>query len=143
MIELAQQMTHEDRIQRVCQVADEKFRYGADWVTFYREVLGRHGLVEQLFPRTEQKVNFQQTAAFAEIQQMLARLRERDRAPRQPRERTRVLTIRMPYSLHEALRHEAHERKTSLNKLCISKLLQVIDGELVPSQFERRDTERL
>ena len=139
MIELAQQMTHEDRIQRVCQVADEKFRYGADWVTFYREVLGRHGLVEQLFPRTEQKVNFQQTAAFAEIQQMLARLRARDRGQLQSQERTCVITIRLPQSLHEALRHEAHYHKTSLNKLCISKLLQAIDGVLVPSDFEQYD----
>ena len=137
------QTTHEDRIRRVRQMADAKYRCEPDWVAFYHEVLGADGIIDQLFPETEQKARFQQTAAFAEIQQMLARLRERDRAPRQPRERTRVLTIRMPYSLHEALRHEAHERKTSLNKLCISKLLQVIDGELVPSQFERRDTERL
>jgi len=34
--------------------------------------------------------------------------------------------------LHESLRHEAHERHTSMNKLCISKLLQIVDRELVP-----------
>ena len=40
---------------------------------------------------------------------------------------------RLPKSLHESLRHEAHERKTSMNQLCISKLLQIIDEKLVPN----------
>jgi hypothetical protein len=45
-----------------------------------------------------------------------------------------VITVRLPKSLHESLRAEAHDRHTSMNKLCISKLLQVVDGELVPSE---------
>jgi hypothetical protein len=52
-----------------------------------------------------------------------------------------VITVRLPKSLHEALRHEAHNHKTSMNKLCISKLLQVIADDLVPSDLERRETE--
>ena len=32
---------------------------------------------------------------------------------------------------HPTLRAEAHDRKTSMNQLCISKLLQVIDAEMV------------
>jgi len=32
---------------------------------------------------------------------------------------------------YESLKTEAHDRKTSMNQLCISKLLQVIDAELV------------
>ncbi len=47
-------------------------------------------------------------------------------------EPTRVITVRLPKSLHEALRVEAHEHRTSMNKLCISKLLQIIDGQQVP-----------
>lgn len=138
MLEVAQQMTHEDRIQRVRQVANEKLRHEPDWVTFYREVLGVDGIIDQLFPEVEQKAKFRQSAEFAEIQQMLAKLRERNRQ-KQPDEPTRVITVRLPQSLHEALRHEAHDHRTSMNKLCISKLLQVIDGELVPSDFERHD----
>ena len=49
-------------------------------------------------------------------------------------EPTRVITVRMPKSLHESLRVEAHERHTSMNKLCISKLLQMIDTQLVPHE---------
>jgi len=141
MMEVAEQTTHEDPIQRVRQVANEKFRHEPDWVTFYRDVLGVEGLIDQLFPGTEQKSKFQQTDEYAEIQQMLAKLREKNRGQKQPDEPTRVITVRLPQSLHEALRHEAHDHKTSMNKLCISKLLQVIDGELVPSDFERHDDE--
>jgi predicted HicB family RNase H-like nuclease len=45
-----------------------------------------------------------------------------------------VITVRLPKSLHESLRAEAHDRRTSMNKLCISKLLQVVDGDLVPAE---------
>lgn len=47
---------------------------------------------------------------------------------------TRVITVRLPKSLHEALKTEAYGRKTSMNQLCISKLLQVIDAEMVPTE---------
>ena len=49
-------------------------------------------------------------------------------------EETRVITVRLPVSLHEALREEAHEHRTSVNKLCISKLLQFIDHDFVPGR---------
>lgn len=139
MLEVAHQPTQEDRIQRVRQMANEKFRHEPDWVTFYREVLGVDGIINQLFPDREQNLRFQQTDDYAEIQKMLAKLREKNRGQKQPDEATRVITVRLPQSLHEALRHEAHNHKTSMNKLCISKLLQMIAGDLVPSDFERRD----
>ena len=139
MMEVAQQPTQEDRIQRVHQMANDKFRHEPDWVTFYREVLGVDGIIDQLFPGIEQRTKFQKTNEYAEIQQMLAKLREKNRGQKQPDEATRVITVRLPQSLHEALRHEAHNHKTSMNKLCISKLLQVIADELVPSDFERHD----
>lgn len=139
MMEVAQQPTQEDRIQRVRQMANDKFRHEPDWVTFYREVLGVEGVIDQLFPGIEQRKAFQETSEYAEIQQMLAKLREKNRGQKQPDEPTRVITVRLPQSLHEALRHEAHDHKTSMNKLCISKLLQVIADELVPSDFERHE----
>jgi len=141
MMEVAQQRTQEDRIQRAREMANDKFRHEPDWVTFYREVLGVDGVIDQLFPGLEQRKKFQETSEYAEIQQMLAKLREKNRGQKQPDEPTRVITVRLPKSLHEALRHEAHDHKTSMNKLCISKLLQVIADELVPSDFERGDDE--
>ena len=72
--------------------------------------------------------------AYQEIQQMLTKLREQGPVATDPAEPTRVITVRLPKSLHEALRAEAHEHRTSMNKLCISKLLQFIDGQMVPSE---------
>ncbi len=41
----------------------------------------------------------------------------------------RVMTVRMPASLHEALKDEARTRKTSANKLAVAKL--AIKGEIL------------
>lgn len=121
-----------DRGQEAYRVAGEMFRQEPDWVTFFREVLGVDGVVRRLFPTAEEMAAFEQTKEYAEIQQMLARLRDKNDTSSEGIEPTRVITVRMPKSLHESLRAEAHMRKTSMNKLCISKLLQMIDDELVP-----------
>jgi len=42
---------------------------------------------------------------------------------------TRVMTVRMPAALHEALKDEARIRKTSANKLAVAKL--AIKGEVL------------
>ncbi|MBM4004525.1 MAG: toxin-antitoxin system HicB family antitoxin [Planctomycetes bacterium] len=47
---------------------------------------------------------------------------------------TRVITVRLPRSLHEALKDEAKNRSTSLNQLCVAKLLQVIDSIQVENE---------
>lgn len=141
MMDVAQQPTQEQLGQGAHRRASEAFRRDPDWVTFYREILGVDGVIDQLFRSFDQRCEFEKTEEFAKIQQMLARLRERSRGQRQPDEPTRVITVRLPQSLHEALRHEAHNHKTSMNKLCISKLLQVIEDDLVPSDFHRREDE--
>ena len=121
--------------QDVFRVADEIFRQRPSWVTFFREVLGVDGIVRQVHSSPEALSHFEQTAEYQKIQQMLAKLRENDAdLPGGPREPTRVITVRLPKSLHESLRAEAHDRHTSMNKLCISKLLQVVDDELVPAE---------
>lgn len=122
-----------DHRQDVIRVADEIYSQHPSWVTFFREVLGVDGIVRQLYSTPDTLAQFEQTAEYQQIQQMLAKLREKDAdLPGGPREPTRVITVRLPKSLHESLRAEAHDRRTSMNKLCISKLLQVIDEEMVP-----------
>jgi len=37
-------------------------------------------------------------------------------------EPTRVVTVRMPKSLHTRLKEDAHAEQTSLNKLCLARL---------------------
>jgi predicted HicB family RNase H-like nuclease len=122
-----------EKRQEVLRVADELCRQDPDWITFFREVLGLEGIVRRVYTEPEALAQFEQSEEYQQIQQMLAKLREKspDVQVGDNKEPTRVITVRLPQSLHEALKAEAHERRTSMNKLCISKLLQVIDDELV------------
>jgi predicted HicB family RNase H-like nuclease len=121
-----------DRRQHVFRAASDLYRQRPDWATFFRKVLGTDGLIRQLFPTAEQMAELESSEEYAEIQQMLAKLRTKSTPPPDDSEPTRVITVRLPKSLHESLRSEAHERHTSMNKLCISKLLQMVDNGLVP-----------
>jgi predicted HicB family RNase H-like nuclease len=125
--------------REVLQVADNLYRQDPDWVTFFREVLGIDGIVRRKFPSFEDLTKFEQTEEFDRIQKMLVKLREKRNASDPETEPTRVITVRLPKSMHEYLRTEAHDLRTSMNKLCISKLLQVIGEEMIPN--ERTGTE--
>jgi predicted HicB family RNase H-like nuclease len=115
----------------VYRKADELYRQGPDWVMFFRQILGVNGVMRTVFPDAGQLAAFEQTTEYMAIQQMVAKLREKSNGQS---EATRVITVRLPQSLHESLRAEAYERQTSMNKLCISKLLQMVDDELVPTE---------
>ena len=117
--------------QDVYRVASHLYETTPDWVTFFREVLGVGGLIRRTYSDPAALALFEQSNEYQHIQQMLAKLRERP-APADPGEPTRVITVRLPQSLHESLQAEAYEKHTSMNKLCISKLLQVVDNELIP-----------
>ncbi len=120
-----------DKTQEVLNVAQNLYSQDPDWVMFFREILGIEGAVRKLFPSAGELAEFERTPEYSQIQGMLARLRERGRGkPSQP-EPTRVITVRLPKSLHDSLRAEAHERRTSMNRLCIAKLLQVVDEHLL------------
>lgn len=123
----------EERRQELFRVANELYNQQPDWVTFFRKVLGVEGLARQLFPTAPELSTLEQSNEYTEIQQMLAKLRERGGTPPDATEPTRVITVRLPKSLHESLRTEAHEKRTSMNKLCISKLLQMVDEDLIPN----------
>jgi predicted HicB family RNase H-like nuclease len=128
-------MIESERQQEIVDTACKLMESDADWVTFYRKVLGLHGIIRQNLPTRELLAEFEQTEAYADIQRMLTKLRQRMASPEiAKQEPTRVITVRLPKSLHEALRAEAHEHQTSMNKLCISKLLQFIDNALVPTE---------
>ena len=121
-----------NRQQEVYRVASDLFRQGPDWVTFFREVLGVEGIIRRVYVTPQELEDFEASEEYAEIQQMVAKLREKSGSQTDDKEPTRVITVRLPKSLHESLRTEAHEKRTSMNKLCISKLLQVIDDQLIP-----------
>jgi predicted HicB family RNase H-like nuclease len=129
-----------EKRQEIYRVAHELFSQKPDWVTFFREVLGVSGIIRRAYPEPHQFAQFEQTEEYVQIQQMLAQLRT-GRAPAESDEPIRVITVRLPRSLHEALRNEAHQHRTSMNKLCISKLLQMVDPDLVPPDTYASDGE--
>ena len=120
--------------QQVLQVAENLYRKEPDWVTFFREVLGIDGAVRQTFPSFDALTAFEQSDEFDLIQKMLVKLREKKSTADSETEPTRVITVRLPKSMHEYLRTEAHDLRTSMNKLCISKLLQVIEQDMIPAE---------
>ena len=127
-------MSTDEKHAEVRQAATNLYRRDPDWVTFYREILGLHGIVRHSYPTRESLAEFEQTAAHQEIQRMIAKLRKKGPMPDDLEEPTRVVTVRLPRSLHDAIRVEAHEHRTSMNRLCISKLLQWIESEMIPSE---------
>ena len=120
--------------EEVFKAAHDLYSNSADWVTFYRKVLGLDGIVRKAFPTQKSLAEFEQSEPFDKMQQMLTRLRKRGPIPTDKQEPTHVITVRLPKSLHESLRIEAYEHHTSMNKLCISKLLQYINNEKVPAE---------
>jgi predicted HicB family RNase H-like nuclease len=128
-------MISSEQQTEVKRTVKQLYDQGPDWVTFYREVFGLRGVVRQAFPSRDSLAAFEQTEVYHDIQHLLAKLRRQGPVAVDEEEPTRVITVRLPKSLHEALRVEAHEYQTSMNKLCISKLLQFIDGDKVPAEM--------
>lgn len=124
----------QETYREVLQVAENLYRQSPDWVTFFREVLGIDGAVRKRFPTFEGLTAFEKSDEFDQIQKMLVKLREKRTSTDSEAEPTRVITVRLPKSMHEYLRTEAHDLRTSMNKLCISKLLQVIGEEMIPNE---------
>ncbi len=128
----------EQRPREVLRLAEEAFSKTGNWVVFYREMLGVDGIVRQLFGDSDEMRYFETTPEFAELQEMIAAVRSQDSSKGDSAEPERMITIRLPKSLHDALRIEADDMKLSINKLCISKLLQRIASRFVPVQQGRR-----
>jgi hypothetical protein len=123
-----------EKYQKILQTARQLYEQEPDWVTFFREVLGVDGMVRAAFTSLEELSTFERSPEFEQIQKWLVKLREQRNATDTESEPTRVITVRLPKSMHEYLRTEAHDLRTSMNKLCISKLLQVIEQDLIPAE---------
>jgi NTP pyrophosphatase (non-canonical NTP hydrolase) len=140
----------------ILRIAEELYQKNPDWVTYYRELLGVDGLVRQTFLTQNQLDDFEQSEAYREIHYLLTKLRQKHFANRnKPKdeknekedmatqktdeadEDIQVITVRIPKSIHETLTEEAYQCRTSVNQLCISKLIQFIDTEMVPSDKKR------
>ncbi len=127
-----------DRHEEIKCAAQKLFKTSPDWMTFYREVMGLRGLIRRAFPTLEAMALFEQTETYREIHRMLTELRKQPPPGKGLAEEMQVITVRIPKSMHEFLRIEAYEHHTTMNKLCISKLLHFIDRENVPAAFDEK-----
>jgi len=113
----------------VLQVAERLHAMEPEWVVFFREVLGVDGIVRRTFSDPEALVRFECTPEYARIREMLDHLRTKQQEKPSDREAQRVVTVRMPRSLHETLKAEAEQMRVSVNTLCISKLMKLLDEQ--------------
>ena len=126
--------TETDCREEIYRTAQKLYSRNPSWVKFFREILGLDGIIRQKYTTQEMLADFERSETYTAILHLLAKLRHRRaESPAGHQEPTRVITVRLPKSLHEALRVEAHDHRTSMNQLCISKLLQFIENELVPT----------
>lgn len=113
----------------VLHVAERLYAMDPEWVVFFREVLGVDGIVRRTFGDADALMRFECSPQYARIREMLDALRSRQRDQPSERESQRVVTVRMPKTLHETLKSEAEELRVSINTLCISKLMRLIDEQ--------------
>jgi predicted HicB family RNase H-like nuclease len=113
----------------VLQVAERLYGMDPEWVVFFREVLGVEGIVRRNFNEPESLVRFECSPQYARIREMLDSLRSRQQEKSAERETQRVVTVRMPRTLHETLKNEAGLLRVSVNTLCISKLMKLLDEQ--------------
>lgn len=111
----------------VLQVAERLYGMDPEWVVFFREILGVDGMVRRTFSDPESLIRFECSPQYARIREMLDTLRSRQQDRPAEREAQRVVTVRMPRSLHETLKNEAGLLRVSVNTLCISKLMKLLD----------------
>ncbi len=124
----------EQRADEVIRLAEEAFPKTGKWVLFYREILGADGVARKLFPTAAAMREFEQTPQFEQLLEMTAAMRAQDTGKGDELEPQKMITVRLPKSQHEAMKVEAKEHGTSINKLCISKLLLPIKAEFIPKE---------
>ena len=112
----------------ILEVAERLYAMQPEWVIFFREVLGVDGIVRRTFRDTDSLIRFECSPQYARIREMLNELRNRQQEQPSQRVTQRVVTVRMPRALHETLKAEAEQMRVSINTLCISKLIQLLDG---------------
>ena len=130
--------SYEGRCKQTLLLAEEAFAKTGSCVIFFREVLGVDGIVKQLFTDSQEFKRFIDGPEFATLHEMLAAIRSQDQSKSDAAEPERMITIRIPRSLHESLQEESKASGLSINKLSISKLLWPANPRFIPEQQGRR-----
>ncbi|MEZ6152433.1 MAG: hypothetical protein R3C09_20225 [Pirellulaceae bacterium] len=124
--------TFSERCKQAFEIANDLFSNAPTWVCFYRELMGGAGMLRDLFQEDEDFGAFLRTDEHHQLQGMLTALRSRDLPESDPNDPQRMITVRLPKSLHEAMCDEASLLNISVNRLCISRMLQLLDPAMIP-----------
>lgn len=130
--------TYEERVEHIMRTAADLFGLAPTWTAFYRAVLGGEGVMRKAIAAGEEAAQFECSAEHSKLLTMLTTLRSRDLPENDPFEPQRMITVRIPKSLHDSICDEANQLAVSVNKLCISRLLQRVDKNMIPSSSQKR-----
>ncbi|XZE19567.1 hypothetical protein SH449x_004890 [Pirellulaceae bacterium SH449] len=130
--------TLEERGASVVSLAAELFGVAPTWTAFYREVLGAEGFLRTAIAEASEISEFECCDHHSKLLEMLTALRSRDLPENDPHEAQRMITVRIPKSLHDTICDEANRLEVSVNKLCISRLLQKVDRSMIPTSTQKR-----
>ena len=131
-------LTLSEKCKLVFETATELFGVAPTWTAFYRETLGGDGVSRALFTDLEEAREYEASDEHSKVMEMLTVLRSRDLPENDPHEQQRMITVRIPKSLHDSICDEANALAVSVNKLCISRLLQKVDLSMIPSSAQKR-----
>ena len=124
-----------NRAQRLLNEATAIFLKCDNWLDYFRQVLDFDGIIYEEFKLPSDRCQFWETRQGWIIQRQLAKLfaqYEHARAVAVD-EPTRVITVRLPKSMHHWLKDDAHDSHVSLNQFCIAKLLRICPPVLLPT----------
>lgn len=130
--QLTPALDFETRCQQAFNLANDLFGNAPTWICFYREMMGGKGIINELFSDRGEFGRFLRSEQYHQIQMMLTALRSRDLPENDPNDPQRMITVRLPKSLHEAMCDEAARLNISVNRLCISRMLQLLDPKMIP-----------
>jgi predicted HicB family RNase H-like nuclease len=126
------------RRRQVVEIAAELFGVAPTWIAFFREIMGVDGVARTLFPTNESYREYEKSPEHWQVLVMLTTLRSRDLPENDPSEAQRMITIRIPKCMHDWICDEANRLKVSVNKLAISRLVQIIDERMIPTSQQKR-----
>ena len=128
----------EGEFREVVERAIEIIESCTTWAEAHGKVFGVDGYLGRLFDDRTTQCRFRDSFEYRVILESLAELRARDTNKSTATQPMRILTIRLPQSVHQAMAAEADSMRVSINQLGISKLLVEIDPRLVPDQQTQR-----
>ncbi|HSG71983.1 MAG TPA: toxin-antitoxin system HicB family antitoxin, partial [Planctomycetaceae bacterium] len=106
------------KAQQVLEFARELQTQKTDWSNLHNAIFGHGGKATELFRTQKERSAFAQTREFAEVWEIInSQKRRNGRA-----DESGKFNLRLPVSLHSALKQEAESEGVSLNQLCLAKL---------------------